>query len=120
MWARAARVLRRVAVVMPLLLMAVALLLLPRPPPFTATRIPSPPPPLQPLPILKEEPHVQVIIKILNIPYLNRLLQSLPFPGMCLKLERLAKKIRQETYKIKITRKGPHQSILSYTYEENV
>ncbi|XP_046971901.1 glycoprotein 3-alpha-L-fucosyltransferase A-like [Vanessa cardui] len=44
MWARAARILRRVALLVPLLLTALALLLLPRPPPFsTSARLPSPP-----------------------------------------------------------------------------
>ncbi|XP_069361850.1 glycoprotein 3-alpha-L-fucosyltransferase A [Maniola hyperantus] len=54
MWARAARMLRRVALLVPLLLTALALLLLPRPPSFSApARLPSAPP--QP----KEEIHIQ-------------------------------------------------------------
>ncbi|CAH2245881.1 glycoprotein 3-alpha-L-fucosyltransferase A [Pararge aegeria] len=54
MWARAARVLRRVALLVPLLLTALALLLLPRPPQYSPpARLPSPPP--QP----REEAHIQ-------------------------------------------------------------
>ncbi|XP_050354776.1 glycoprotein 3-alpha-L-fucosyltransferase A-like [Nymphalis io] len=57
MWARAARILRRVALLVPLLLTALALLLLPRPPPFsTSARLPSPP---STQILSKEETHLQ-------------------------------------------------------------
>ncbi|XP_045504091.1 glycoprotein 3-alpha-L-fucosyltransferase A-like [Colias croceus] len=54
MWARAARVLRRVALLVPFVLTALALLLLPRPPPYsTPARLPTPPPQLP-----RDEPHL--------------------------------------------------------------
>ncbi|XP_026497268.1 glycoprotein 3-alpha-L-fucosyltransferase A [Vanessa tameamea] len=57
MWARAARILRRVALLVPLLLTALALLLLPRPPPFsTSARLPSPP---STQPLVRDETHAQ-------------------------------------------------------------
>ncbi|XP_050680289.1 glycoprotein 3-alpha-L-fucosyltransferase A-like [Leptidea sinapis] len=46
MWARTARALRRLALLVPFVLTALALLLLPRPPPYNnAVRLPTPPPP---------------------------------------------------------------------------